>query len=58
MHQSMSRNSENSSCSMLQSLKKIMYFYDFELKLLLQHFGEQTQAKRLVFMEKYALNHD
>ena len=28
-----------------------MYFYDFELKLLLQHFGEETQAKRLVFME-------
>ena len=26
-----------------------MYFYDFELKLLLQHFGEQTLAKRLVY---------
>ena len=26
-------------------------------KLLLQHFVEQTQAKRLVFMEKYAFKH-
>jgi protease II len=26
-------------------------------KLLLQHFGEQTQAKKLVFMEKYASKH-
>ena len=25
--------------------------------LLLQHFGEQTQANRLVFMEKYASKH-
>jgi hypothetical protein len=33
-----------------------MYFYDFELKLLLQHFGKQTQAKRL-FMEKYTSKH-
>ena len=29
----------------------------FELKLLLQHFGEQRQAKRLVFIEKYASKH-
>ena len=34
-----------------------MYFYDFELELLLQHFGQQMQAKRLVFMEKYASKH-
>ena len=25
-----------------------------KFKLFLQHFGEQTQAKRLVFMENYA----
>ena len=31
--------------------------YDFDLKLLLQHFHEQTQAKRLFFMEKYASKH-
>ena len=37
---------------MLQSLKKIMCFYDFEFKLLLQHFGDQMQAKRLVFIKK------
>jgi hypothetical protein len=29
-----------------------MYFYDFDLKLLLQHFCKQTQAKRLVFIKK------
>ena len=28
-----------------------------KIKLLLQHFGEQTQAKRLVFIEKYASKH-
>ena len=28
-----------------------------KFKLLLQHFGEQTKAKRLVFMEKYASKH-
>ena len=28
-----------------------------KFKLLLKHFGEQTQAKRLVFMEKYASKH-
>ena len=30
-----------------------MYFYDFEVKLLLQHFGKQTKVKRQFFMEKY-----
>ena len=28
-----------------------------KFKLLLQHFGEQTQAKRLFFMEKYTSKH-
>ena len=43
---------------MLLSQKKILpispIYLIFELKLLLQHFRKQTQAKRLFFMEKYA----
>ena len=33
------------------------YLPVFELKLLLQHFREQRQSKRLVFIEKYASKH-
>ena len=46
---------------MLFSPKKFLpispIYLIFELKLLLQHFGEQRQAKRLVFIEKYASKH-
>ena len=47
------------------SLPNFVFFWVFYsrldavilIKLLLQHFCEQTQAKGLVFMEKYASKH-